>query len=222
MNHKSGSYQTPDLPAPRSWAYQHSKPWEINVVVYKPPSLWNFVVVVWTDWDNELQEWLLLGLLCFGVVCYTVLSHWHTIYPREQAPPFGCLCLMLTCTLSHLEGVDWLCCLVPRPHFCEVFRKQTTWEPMKLWPRFFLFRWNLFLWGVGILEDLGVLLIVCWPLLYTMPLSLGNIIHTDFFTLTCGPSSSLFPHDHSTCPSLLLFWVREEKLSALNPRGRDA
>lgn len=27
-----------------------------------------------------------------------------------------------------------------------------------------------------------------------MPLSLGNIIHTDFFILTCGPPSSLFPH----------------------------
>lgn len=63
-------------------------------------------------------------------------------------------------------------------------------------PSFFLCRWNL-LWG--------------WGSLYSMPLSLGNIIHTDFFIVTWGPPSSLFPH--STPLATAFFPSRQGKSS---------
>lgn len=70
------------------------------------------------------------------------------------------------------------------------------------WPKpwFFLVQIESFLWRVGISEDLAGLLIVCWPSLYSIPLSLGNIIHSGFFILTCGAPSSLFPHPTTHAP----------------------
>ena len=48
MNQGASSHQTPNLLAPWSWISQPSKLWKINVL-FKPPTLWYFVIAACTD-----------------------------------------------------------------------------------------------------------------------------------------------------------------------------
>lgn len=48
-NHEMSPQKTPDVPAPWVWISQPLELWERNVLLFKPPSLCDFIIADWTE-----------------------------------------------------------------------------------------------------------------------------------------------------------------------------